>query len=51
MEGGLAENQIEQAGVIRLNGEEEKFLGRYAEERGANYGIGWIAPYPGMDEV
>ena len=49
MKGWLAENEIQQAGVICLNDEKEYLLRWNAEEGGANYGIGWVSPYSGVN--
>lgn len=38
MEGGLIEYEVQQAGVISLNHEEEDFLSWNAKECGANNG-------------
>ena len=47
----LAEQKVEEGGVICLNDEEEDLFCRYPEERWANDRIWRIGPYPSMDEV
>ena len=47
----LAEDQVEQASVIRLNDEEKEFFRWNAEKRGTNNGIFWIGPYPSSDKI
>lgn len=49
MKGWLAENEIQQAGVVGLNDEKEYLLGWNAEEGGTDDGIGWVGPYSGVN--
>ena len=51
MEGGFADEKVEERGVVGLNHEEKDFFGRYSEKGRANYCIGWVGPYPTANEV
>jgi hypothetical protein len=48
---GLAEDQIQQRGVVRLDEEEEDFLERNVKQRGANNDMVRVTPYIGTDQI
>lgn len=45
LEGRLAQNQVEERGVVGLDHKEEDFLKRDAEELWTNDDVNWVAPY------
>jgi hypothetical protein len=49
--GGLAEQQIQQRGVVGLDYEKEDLLKRDVEKRRADDDMAWITPYPGANEI
>ena len=51
MERGLAEEEVEQGGIVGLNDKKEDLFGWYSEESRTNDRIGWICPYLGVNEV
>jgi len=51
LEGGLAEDQIQQRGVVCLYKEEEDFLERNVKQRGANNDMVRVAPYIGANQI
>ena len=51
MECRLAEQEVEDGGVISLDDKEKDLLGRYSKERRPNDGIGGISPYPSVNEA
>jgi len=51
MKNGLAEEQIEQRGVVSLDEKEKDLLRRYAEQSRTDDGGGRVCPYPSVDQV
>jgi hypothetical protein len=51
MEGGLVEDEVEEAGVVGLNDEEEQLLGGDGEECRADDDLPRVCPYLSSDEV
>lgn len=51
MECGLAEDQIQQRGVVCLDEEKEDFLEGNVKQRGANNDMVRVAPYVGADQI
>ena len=47
----LAEQEVEEGGIVGLDDEEEDFLCWDSKERGSNDHVGRICPYPRMDQV
>ena len=51
MECRFAEEEIEDGGAVCLNDKEEDFLGRNPEQGWTKHSIGWVGPYPCLDQV
>ena len=47
----LAQKEIEQGGIISLDGKEEHLFCWDAEKCRSCYGVWWICPYSGLDQV